>query len=141
MDIEQARSFLESNTLAVISTALPSHRVQATVVTCGFVDERMAFVSRSSSIKIQNVRRNQRCTITMIRPDDRRYITIEGPAEVKGWNDTDKEELLTLLATVYESAGRPVSNWNDFAKSMSEEQRTVVLVKPERIYGSLSRNN
>ncbi len=137
MELSEALPFLEANHLAVVSTVGASGRAQATVVSAGLVDGQVSFVSRGETIKVRNARRSGQCSITVINPENTRYVTVQGAASVHGWNDTDEATLLGLLRKAYSGAGRPPESWNDFDASMREEQRTVVLVTPERVYGSL----
>ena len=96
----------------------------------------MSFVSRARTMKVKNVRRSGRCGVTVIRPHDTRYVTIEGPAVAHGWDDTPAGELLSLLRGAYGAAGRETGA-DDFESRMREEQRNVVLITPERVYGSI----
>jgi PPOX class probable F420-dependent enzyme len=137
MELAEALPFLEANHLAVVSTVGASGRAQATVVSAGLVDGQVAFVSRGETVKVRNSRRSGQCSVTVINPENTRYVTVQGGATVHGWNDTDEATLLGLLRKAYSSAGRPPERWDDFDASMREEQRTVVLVAPERVYGSL----
>ncbi len=137
MDYSEALPFLQENHMAVVTTIGASGRAQSTVVSAGPLDGRMAFVSRERTAKVRNVRRGSRCVVTLVKPDTRRYITVEGPATAQGFGDGDEGELLALLGAAYEAAGRPLSSWSDFAGSMKAEQRTLVLVTPERVYGSI----
>jgi hypothetical protein len=73
----------------------------------------------------------------VLRTTDNRYVTIEGPATVQGWENTDRATLLALLRRVYAALGRPPERWQDFDGTMEQEQRTVVLISPQRIYASL----
>ena len=97
----------------------------------------MAFVSRDHTAKVRNVRRSGRCTVTVIKPDTRRYVTVEGPAAAHGWDDSQPNDLLALLRRAYTATGRSLDGWDDFDRAMREERRTVVLVAPERVNGSL----
>ena len=63
-------------------------------------------------------------------------MTIEGPAEAHGFDDTPHGERLSLLRSAYEAAGRK-TDADDFESRMREEQRNVVLITPERVYGSI----
>ena len=137
VEFNEALPFLQENHLAVITTVGTSGRAQATVVGAAPLDGKMAFVSRGGTVKVRNVRRNGCCSVTVIRPETTRYVTVEGPATAYGRNDTGELELLALLRSAYTAAGRPPERWDDFDRSMREEQRTVVLVAPERVYGSL----
>jgi len=97
----------------------------------------MAFVSRGRTVKVKNAARTGRAAVTVLRKSDNRYVTVEGPATVHGWDNTQRDELLSLLRNVYLASGRPPERWDDFDGAMQQEQRTVVLVTPQRVYGSL----
>lgn len=137
MEFSEVLPFLEQNHLAVVSTVNASGSAQATVVNAGLYDGRIAWVSRGHTMKVKNALKRGRATVTVIRPSDTRYVTVEGPATVHGWDNTSSPDLLLLLRQVYASMGRPPERWDDFDGSMQEEQRTVVLVSPQRVYGSL----
>ena len=137
MEFNQALPFLRENHLAVITTIGAWGRAQATVVGAAPLDGKMAFVSRGRTVKVRNVRRGGRCSVTVIRPETTRYVTVEGPATAHGWDDTGEPEMLALLRSAYTAAGRPPERWDDFDRSMREERRTVVLVAPERVYGNV----
>ena len=137
MDFTEALPFLQENHMAIVTTIGRSGRAQSTVVSAGPVDGRMGFVSRERTSKIRNVRRGSRCVVTLVKPDTRRYVTVEGTATAQGFGDTGEHELLALMGAVYEAAGRPLSAWDDFAGAMRREERAVVLVTPENVYGSV----
>ena len=136
MELSEVIPFLEENHLAVVTTVSVSGKPQATVVSAWLYDGKMSFVSRAHTMKVKNVRRGGRCSVTLIRPNDTRYVTIEGPAVAHGWDDTPPAELLSLLRGAYGAAGRK-SDDAGFDARMREEQRTVVLITPERVYGSI----
>ncbi|MCH8848675.1 MAG: TIGR03618 family F420-dependent PPOX class oxidoreductase [Chloroflexi bacterium] len=136
MELSEVMPFLEENHLAVVTTVGASGKAQSTVVSAAFYDGKMSFVSRARTMKVKNVRRNGRCGVTVIRPHDTRYVTIEGPAVAHGWDDTPAGELLSLLRGAYGAAGRETGA-DDFESRMREEQRNVVRITPERIYGSI----
>jgi hypothetical protein len=97
----------------------------------------MAFVSRGSTVKVKNALKRGRATVTVLRKADNRYVTVEGPASVHGWDNTSAPDLLALLRKVYTATERLPERWEDFEGSMEKEQRTVVLISPQRVYGSL----
>lgn len=129
--------FLEQNHTAVGNTVTSSGSAQATVVNAGPYDGQIAFVSRGNTVKVKNASKRGRATVTVLRTTDNRYVTIEGPAMVHGWDNTSSPDLLSLLRKVYTATGRPPERWEDFDGAMEKEQRTVVLVSAERVYGSL----
>ncbi len=138
MELSEALPFIEENHLAVVVTVTKSGRGQSTVVGAGLVDGKIGFVSQAATTKVKNAMRNGRCAVTLIRPDNRRYVTVEGPIEAKGWADNSEADMLALLRATYSAAGRdPATAWKDFDGDMREQKRTVILVTPERVYGSL----
>ena len=141
LDFNDALPFLRENHMAVVTTVSVSGRTQSTVVSAGPVDGRIAFVSRENTAKVRNATRGSRCTVTCIRLEDHRYITVEGPTMVHSFSNTAEKEVLDLMALVYEAAGRPTSAWDDFELAMKREQRSVITVTPEHVYGSLERRS
>ena len=137
MEFGEVLPFLQENHLAVVTTVGASGKVQSTVVTSGVSEGNVLFISRERTMKVKNVRRSGRCSVTVLKPDTTRYVTVEGPATAHGWFNTEPTELLALLRSAYASAARPPDSWKDFDGSMREERRTVILVTPERVYGSI----
>ncbi|MXW31323.1 MAG: TIGR03618 family F420-dependent PPOX class oxidoreductase [Chloroflexi bacterium] len=137
MELSEALPFIEANHFALVSTVGAAGHAQTTVVSAGLLDGQVAFVSRADTVKVRNVRRSGHCSVTLVNPDNRRYVTVQGAASVHGWDNTDETALLDLLRRAYSAAGRPSDRWDAFDSAMREERRTVVLVTPERVYGSL----
>ena len=87
-------------------------------------------------MKVKNIQRTGRATSTVIRLDNRRYVTVEGPASIEPWQDTPTH--IKRLKDLDTAMGRaPKDTDEEFAKQMRDEQRSLVLVTPERVYGSL----
>ena len=87
-------------------------------------------------MKLKNIGRTGRAAITAIQLDDRRYVTVEGPASVEPWQDT--AEHIKRLKDFYVSMGRlPKGTDEQFAEQMRDEERSLILVTPEHLYGSL----
>ncbi len=105
------------------------------MVSAGPLDGGMAFVSSERTSKARNIRRGSRCVVTVIKPDTRHYVTVEGPATAQGFGDTAEEELLAKLAAANEAAGRSLSSWADFASAMKSDKSVFIYVAPERVYG------
>lgn len=114
MDFNEVLPFLEQNHTAVVSTVTSSGSAQATVVNAGPYDGQIAFVSRGNTVKVKNASKRGRATVTVLRTTDNRYVTIEGPAMVHGWDNTSSPDLLSLLRKVYTATGRPPERWEDF---------------------------
>jgi PPOX class probable F420-dependent enzyme len=138
VELSEALPFIKENHLAVVVTVTKSGRGQSTVVSAGWVDGKVGFVSQDATSKVKNAKRNGRCAVTLIKPDTRRYATVEGPVEIKAWADNSEADMLALLRKTYSAAGRdPDTVWEDFDADMREQKRSVLLVEPASVYGSL----
>jgi hypothetical protein len=98
----------------------------------------MAFVVRGRTIKLKNLTRDPHCTVLTVKPDWSRYASVEGHAEIHSPANSDPEELRLLLRAAFAAAGGAHDNWDEYDRVMREEQRSVVLVTPERVYGRVS---
>jgi hypothetical protein len=88
---------------------------------------------------VRNIERTGRATATVVNLENRRYVTVEGAAIVRDWPKGDTKAHVQLLKDVYTAMGRaPKESDDEFAKRMTEEQRMVIEITPERLYGSLS---
>lgn len=136
MEWQEALPLLQDNHTGVAISITDKGRPQATVVSTAVLDGKVGFASRGWTIKVKNIQRTGRAAITVIKLDTRRYVTVEGPATIEPWRDTPGH--LKRLKDFYTSMGRaPKGSDDDFARQMREEQRNIVLVTPERLYGSL----
>jgi PPOX class probable F420-dependent enzyme len=135
MEWKEALPLLQENHTAVATSVTPKGRAQATIVSTALLDGKLGFASRPHTVKVKNIQRTGRAAVTVIKLDTRRYVTVEGPASIEPWQDTSAH--IKRLKDLYSAMGRAPKGDEEFAKQMREEQRTLVLVTPERLYGSL----
>ncbi len=136
MQFDDALEFLRSEHTSVVTTLGRSGRPQSTIVRAGPHESGMAFVVRGATVKLANLRRDARCTVLTVSPDWRRYVTVEGSATVHAPGDAGAEELRLLLRAAFTAAGGTHDDWEEHDRVMLEQRRAVVLVAPERVYGS-----
>ncbi len=140
MELSEALPLLTDNHTAVATTIGSSGKAQSTIVTTGWVDEELCWISRGRTIKVKNIEHTGRATVTVIKLDTRRYITIEGPAVIHPWPEGNTDAHIKLLKDVYIAMGRtPTATDAEFAVTMADEKRIVIAVKPESVYGSLTQ--
>ncbi len=93
-------------------------------------------MSDPAACPAKNIERTGRATVTVIKLDTRRYVTVEGPASIEPWQDTKAH--IKRLKDLYVAMGRaPKGTDEEFAQQMRDEERSLILVTPERLYGSL----
>ena len=135
MEWKEALPLLQENHTGVAISVTPKGRAQSTVVSTALLDGKLGFASRPHTVKVKNIQRTGRAAITVIKLDTRRYVTVEGPASIELWQDTPVH--IKRLKDLYSAVGRALKGDEEFAKQMRDEQRSLVLVTPERLYGSL----
>ena len=89
-----------------------------------------------ATVKLANLRRDPRCTVLTVSPDWRKYVTVEGSASVHAPDNTSAEELRLLLRAAFAAAGGTHDDWDEYDRVMAEQGRAVIVVAPERVYGS-----
>src|SRR5262245_51405773 len=135
MEWKEALPLLLQNHTGVVISITPKGHAQSTVVSAAVLDGKVGFASRPHTVKVKNIQRTGRAAITVIKLDTRRYVTVEGPASIEPWQDTPAH--IKRLKDLYSAMGRALKGDDEFAKQMRDEQRSLVLVTPERFYGSL----
>jgi PPOX class probable F420-dependent enzyme len=135
MEWKEALPLLQDNHTGVAISVTPKGRAHSTIVSTALLDGKLGFASRPHTVKVKNIQRTGRATITVIKLDTRRYVTVEGPASVEPWQDTPAH--IKRLKDLYTAMGRGPKGDEQFARQMRDEQRILVLVTPERFYGSL----
>jgi len=136
MEWKEALPLLQENHTGVAISITPKGRAQATIVSTAVLDGKVGFASRDHTVKAKNIQRTGRATVTVVKLDTRRYVTIEGPASIEPWQDTPLH--IKRLKDLYVAMGRaPKGTDEQFAQQMRDEKRNLVLVTPESVYGSL----
>jgi len=136
MEWKEALPLLQGNHTGVAVSVTPKGRAQSTIVSTALLDGKVGFASRPHTVKLKNIQQTGRATVTVIKLDNRRYVTVEGPASIEPWQDTPAH--IKRLKDLYAAMGRaPKGTDEEFAKQMRDEERSLVLVTPEHLYGSL----
>jgi PPOX class probable F420-dependent enzyme len=136
MEWKEALPLLQDNHTGVAISVTPKGRAQSTIVSTAVLDDKIGFASRPRTVKLKNIERTGRAAVTVIKLDNRRYVTVEGPASIEPWQDTPAH--IKRLKDLYVAMGRaPKGTDEEFARQMRDEQRSLVLVTPEHLYGSL----
>jgi PPOX class probable F420-dependent enzyme len=129
--------------LAVVSTLRSDGTIQASVVNAGVLPHPLdgqdvaGFVTYGPT-KLGNLRRRPQLNITFRSGWE--WVAIEGRAQLIGPNDphpeVSEDQLRLLLRQVFQAAGGSHDDWDAYDRTMAEQLRTVVLVRPQRIYSN-----
>jgi len=139
MNFESASNFMGKNHQGVISTRRPNGLLHSSIVVCGVYDAKAVFVSvYPRSQKIANLRRDPVCTVLTVTPDWRQYLAIEGEAQLFDYQNTETKNMRKLLRDAYMACSdREHPNWEEYDQAMVSQESVVVLVPPEKVYGSM----
>ena len=135
MEWKEALPLLQENHTGVAISVTPKGRAQATIVSTAVLDGKVGFASRPRTVKAKNIERTGRATVTVIKLDSRRFVTVEGPASIEPWQDTPAH--IKRLMDFYASMGRPKGTDEEFTLRMRQEERSLILITPEQLYGSV----
>jgi PPOX class probable F420-dependent enzyme len=129
--------------LAVVSTLRADTTIQSSVVNAGVLthpvggEDVVGFVTYGVA-KLSNLRTRPQLSITF--RTGWQWVTVEGRAELIGPDDPsprfDAEGLRLLLRNVFMAAGGAHDDWESYDRTMLEQRRTAVLVRPTRIYSN-----
>jgi len=129
--------------LAVVSTLRADSTIQSSVVNAGVLahpvdgSDVVGFVTYGKT-KLANLRLRPQLSVTFRA--GWQWAAVEGRAEVIGPDDPhtviDAEGLRLLLRNVFTAAGGAHDDWDSYDRTMAEQRRTAVLVRPSRIYSN-----
>jgi PPOX class probable F420-dependent enzyme len=129
--------------LVVVSTLRADQSIQSSIVNAGVMDHPftgppvLAFVTYGK-VKLANLRARPRLTVTA--RSGWQWAAVEGTAELFGPDDphpdVDAERLRLLLREVFTAAGGTHDDWDTYDRTMVEQRRTAVLVRPDRLYSN-----
>ena len=130
-------AFMKENTFAVLSAFRKSGAAQLSVVNTGPFRDGVAFTTTSGRAKLNNLRRDPRCSLMVSKTDWRGYIVLEGRATIMDANNTDADELREAFREVFRVASHSEhSNWPEYDKAMRDDNRAIVIVVPDHVYGA-----
>ena len=143
--LDTVRSFLtEEDGLAVVSTVQANGAILSSVVNCGLIDHpvtnepRLALVSLGGAARLRHIRAGSPVTVAIRR--GWKWVAVTGPVELIGPRDNarelDADRIRILLRDIFTAAGGDHDDWDTYDQTMRDEDRTAVLITPNRIHGN-----
>jgi PPOX class probable F420-dependent enzyme len=134
---DNVREFASQTHRGVLTTFRRNGAAQMSIVSCGPYRKGVAFTTTADRAKLHNLKRNPRCSLLISQEDWWGYVVLEGHAEVLSADNTDAQEFRMALRDAYRAAsGTEHPNWEEYDQAMIEDRRSVIIVIPERIYGT-----
>ena len=134
---DDVKNFVTENHQGVLSCFRRNGMPQMSVVTCGAYRDGVAFSTTAERAKLFNLKRDSRCSLMVSKQDWWGYVVLEGKATVLTSDNTSADDLRDALRDVYRVATNgDHPNWPEYDKAMIGDQRAVVIVVPDQIYGT-----
>lgn len=133
---DNVRDFIGENNKAVLSTYRKGGAAQLSIILVGPYGNGAAFTTTADRAKLLNLKRDPRCSLLVSQDSWWGYVVLEGRARVMSPDNTDAEELRQAFRDVYRSISGEHPDWEEYDQAMREQRRSVVVVEPERIYGT-----
>jgi PPOX class probable F420-dependent enzyme len=144
-DLEMIERVLAAGShLAVVATTRADGTIHASLVNAGILDDpvtgepAVAMVVRGDAVKLRHFRRTGRATA--VAQTGWRWASVEGPVRIAGPDDLPEgiglEAIPALLRRVFVAAGGTHGDWDEYDRTMAEERRAAVFVRPDRITGN-----
>jgi PPOX class probable F420-dependent enzyme len=131
-------NFLSAHHKAVFTTYRKNGAAQLSVIVCGLLKGRIVF-STARNAKYWNLKRNPRCSLLVSRDDWRRYVALDGQAQIANAENTEPEMLRLELREVFRAAtGREHPDWAQYDADMLRDRRAIIIVQPEHFYGKFN---
>ena len=138
MEFQDYENFVNNNHRGVITTYRRNGAGHTSIVVCGAYKGKAAYVIvYGNSVKVGNLKRDNRCTIMAVSEDWRSCVNVEGTAELMDYRNTDPETMRVELREVFRacSAHGDHPDWEEYDEAMVKQDGVIVLVEAERIYG------
>ena len=133
---DNIRDFISNNDKAVLSTFRRNGAAQLSIVVVGAYGDGAAFTTTEDRAKLLNLRRDARCSLLVSQDGWWGFVVLEGRARIMAADNTDAEELRQAFRNVYRSISGEHPDWHEYDRAMVEDRRAVIVVVPERIYGT-----
>jgi PPOX class probable F420-dependent enzyme len=135
---DKVKEFATETHRGVLTTFRRNGAAQMSIISCGPFRDGVAFTVTEERSKLWNVRRDARCSLLISRESWWGFVVLEGQAQVLSADNTDADELRLALRDVFRTAsGEEHSNWEEYDQAMRDDRRSVIIVVPDHIYGTV----
>jgi len=140
MELSEALDFIRERHHAVVTTQKRDGRPQLSNITYILGDDDIIRISVTDSrAKTRNLRRDPRASLHVAQSDFWRYCVIEADVELTPVAADPNDATVDALVEYFRSVMGEHENWDDYRRALVDDQRLLLLLRPTRAYGMLSR--
>nr|WP_253878898.1 PPOX class F420-dependent oxidoreductase [Actinomadura rupiterrae] len=131
------RKLLAQSKLGVLATLKRDGRPQLSNINYHYdTDRDLVRISVTADrAKARNLRRDPRASLHVTSPDGWAWTVAEGTAELSDVAADEHDAAVEELIDVYRAVQGEHPDWDDYRRAMVRDQRLVVRLPVERVYG------
>jgi len=140
MELADAIEYARQHQQGVIVAIKSDGRPQLSNIVYGVDDDGTIRISATADrAKTKNLQRDGRASLYVTADDFGSYCVIEGDVEVTPVTTEPGDATSDALVAYYRSLAGEHPDWDDYRQAMVDEGRLMLLLRPHRAYGMLSR--
>ena len=140
MELDDALNYVRARKQGVLVSLKSDGRPQLSNIVYGVDDDGTIRISATASrAKTNNFRRDRRGSLHVTDADFGAYCVIEGDVEITPVATEPDDAISDALVDYYRSIAGEHPDWDEYRQTMVDESRLLLLLRPGRAYGMLSR--
>ena len=140
MELADALDYVRARRQGVIVAIKSDGRPQLSNIVYGVGDDGTIRISATADrAKTRNLVRDPRASLYVTADDFGSYCVIEGEVEVTPVTTTPGDATSNALVAYSRSLAGEHPDWDEYRQAMIDEGRLMLLLRPTRAYGMLSR--
>lgn len=140
MELSDALDYVRQRRQGVIVTIKADGRPQLSNIVYGVDDDGTIRISATAGrAKTNNLQRDPRASLHVTDENFGTYCVIEGDVEVTQVTTEPGDATSDALVEYYRSLAGEHPDWDEYRRAMIDEGRLMLLLRPTRAYGMLSR--
>ena len=132
---ERLLALLGERHQGVLTTVKRDGRPQLSNVSYDFSDGVVRVSVTAGRAKTKNLLRDPRASFYVCAPDFRAYVVAEGIASLSDVATSADDAAVDELVEVYRAVAGEHPDWDEYRAAMVADQRMVVRIPVDRVYG------
>ncbi len=140
MELADAIEYVRGRRQGVIVAIKSDGRPQLSNIVYGVGDDGTIRISATAErAKTRNLQRDSRASLYVTADDFGSYCVIEGDVDVTPVTTEPGDSTSNALVAYYRTLAGEHPDWDEYRQAMIDEGRLMLLFRPTRAYGMLSR--
>ncbi len=140
MELDDALAYVRERRQGVVVAIKADGRPQLSNIVYGVEDAGTIRISATAGrAKTNNLQRDPRASLHVTDEHFGTYCVIEGDVEVTPVTTEPGDATSDALVAYYQSLAGEHPDWDEYRQAMIDESRLMLLLRPTRAYGMLSR--